>query len=143
MVSLNATLILQVIQLVVLIFILNRIMFRPILKLVTERDSFLDNTKLNVRNMESEIQRLKDVFLSEETAMKEKASRQGRDMKDAAIVEMRRLIEESTESAAAIKSEAMQKAQEQFERARPLLDKEVGVLADAIVNRVIGRRIEA
>ena len=143
MVSINATLVFQVIQLLVLIFILNRIMFRPILKLTTERDSFLEKSRLDMRNMESEVERLKEVFLSKEADARKRASRQGLDLKNAAMTEVEKLMEESSNSAASIRTEAEEIAQKQVEMTRPLLEGQAKILADDIVNRVIGRRLEA
>ena len=143
MVSINATLVFQVIQLLVLIFILNRIMFRPILKLTTERDSFLEKSRLDMRNMESEVERLKEVFLSKEADARKRASRQGLDLKNAAMTEVEKLMEESSNYAASIRTEAEEIAQKQVEMTRPLLEGQAKILADDIVNRVIGRRLEA
>jgi F-type H+-transporting ATPase subunit b len=133
----------KVIQLLVLIFILNRIMFRPILKLTTERDSFLENSKLDMRNMESEVERLKNMFLSKEADARKRASREGMDLKNAAMTEVEKMMDESSRSAASIRAEAEQIAQEQVETTRPLLEGEAKILADDIVNRVIGRRLGA
>jgi F-type H+-transporting ATPase subunit b len=143
MVSINATLVFQVIQLLVLIFILNRILFRPILKLTIERDSFLEKSKLDMRNMESEVERLKKVFLSKEADARKRASREGVDLKNAAMVEVEKMMDESSMSAVSIRAEAEQIARRQLETTRPLLEGEAKILADDIVNRVIGRRLEA
>jgi len=143
MVSINATLVFQVVQLLVLIFILNRIMFRPILKLTTERDSFLEKSKVDMRNMESEVERLRGVFLSKESDARKRASREGLDLKNAAMTEVERILEESSKSAAAIRSEAEQVARAQIETTKPLLAGEAEILADDIVGRIIGRRLGA
>jgi F-type H+-transporting ATPase subunit b len=143
MVSINATLVFQVVQLLVLIFILNRIMFRPILKLTTERDSFLEKSKVDMRNMESEVERLRGVFLSKEADARKRASREGLDLKNAAMTEVERILEESSKSAAGIRSEAEQAARAQIETTKPLLAGEAEILADDIVGRIIGRRLGA
>jgi F-type H+-transporting ATPase subunit b len=143
MVSINATLVFQVVQLLVLIFILNRIMFRPILKLTTERDSFLEKSKVDMRNMESEVERLRGVFLSKEADAKKRASREGLDLKNAAMTEVEKILEESSKSAAGIRSEAEQAARAQIETTKPLLAGEAEILADDIVGRIIGRRLGA
>jgi F-type H+-transporting ATPase subunit b len=143
MVSINATLFFQVVQLLVLIFILNRILFRPILKLTTERDSFLEKSKIDMRNMESEAERLKHMFLSEEADARKRASREGMDLKSAAMTEVEKMMDESSKSAASIRTEAEQVARKQVEMTRPLLEGEARILADDIVGRVIGRRLEA
>jgi F-type H+-transporting ATPase subunit b len=143
MVSINATLVFQVVQLLVLIFILNRIMFRPILKLTTERDSFLEKSKVDMRNMESEVERLRGVFLSKEADARKRASREGLDLKNAAMTEVERILEESSKSAAGIRSEAEQVARAQIETTKPLLAGEAEILADDIVGRIIGRRLGA
>lgn len=143
MVSINATLVFQVIQLLVLIFILNRILFRPILKLTTERDSFLEKSKLDMRSMESEVERLKEVFFSKEADARKRASREGMDLKNAAMTEVEKMMDESSMSAASIRTEAEKIAQIQLDTTRPLLEGEARTLADDIVDRVIGRRLGA
>jgi len=143
MVSINATLVLQVIHLLVLIFILNRLMFRPILKLTGERDSFLEKSKLDMRNMETEVERLRKVFLSKETEARKNASREGMDLKNAAMREVEEMLDESSRSAASIRAQAEETAKNQVQTTTPLLDGEARTLADDIVTRVIGRRLEA
>jgi len=143
MVSINATLVLQVIHLLVLIFILNRLMFRPILKLTGERDSFLEKSKLDMRNMETEVERLRKVFLSKETEARKNASREGMDLKNAAMREVEEMLDESSRSAASIRAQAEETAKKQVQTTTPLLDGEARTLADDIVTRVIGRRLEA
>jgi len=143
MVSINATLVFQVVQLLVLIFILDRIMFRPILKLTTERDSFLEKSKIDMRNMESEVERLRGVFLSKEADARKRASREGLNIKNAAMTEVEKILEESSRSAAAIRSEAEQTARAQVETTKPLLAGEAEILAEDIVGRIIGRRLGA
>ena len=143
MVSINATLVLQVIHLLVLIFILNRLMFRPILKLTGERDSFLEKSRLDMRNMETEVERLRRVFLCKEGEARKNASREGMDLKNAAMREVEEMLEKSSRSAASIRAQAEETAKKQVQTTKPLLDGEARTLADDIVARVIGRRLEA
>lgn len=143
MVSINATLVLQVIQLLVLIFVLNRLMFRPILKLTNEREAFLEKSKQDMKSLESEVERLKGFFLSKESEARKKASKEGVELKDAAMVEMVRQMEESSRSAATIRISAERKVQQQVEATRPLLEGQARILADDIVDRVMGRSSRA
>ncbi|MBN2034977.1 MAG: hypothetical protein JW836_17055 [Deltaproteobacteria bacterium] len=143
MVSINATLVLQVVHLLVLVFILNRLMFRPILKLINERDSFLEKSKLDMTNVESEAERLRRVFLAQEGDARKKALRQGMDIKSAALNEVEKLTDESAKSASSIRAEAEEIAKKQVETTKPLLGGQAKILAEEIVIKLLGRRLGA
>ncbi|MBW1710449.1 MAG: hypothetical protein JRG97_12065 [Deltaproteobacteria bacterium] len=54
MISINATLIVQIINFLVLIWILNRILFRPIFKIVEERKSVIQSSRAEIERLKSE-----------------------------------------------------------------------------------------
>ena len=58
MISVNATLIIQIIHFLLLVFILNRIMFRPIMRLIDERGKHIEDTKKQMANIEMETNEL-------------------------------------------------------------------------------------
>ena len=64
MISINATLLLQVVHIIILILILNRLMFRPILKLTMERKEYFRSTRDKIREIEQETERLREEFVS-------------------------------------------------------------------------------
>jgi F-type H+-transporting ATPase subunit b len=141
MISINATLVLQVVHLLILVFILNRLMFKPILKLVDERSDYIEKSKTEIRDLESEAERLKREYLSRESKARKKASSESLELKKAGVAQVEAMIDESQKAVASIRSESETKIEAEFERARPSLQGEATVLAEEIVERLIGRRV--
>lgn len=141
MISINATLVLQVVHLFVLVFILNRLMFRPIMKLVDERSGHIEKSKTEIRDLETEAERLKREYLSRERDARKKASNESLELKKAGITQVEAMIDESQKQVASIRSESETKIEAEFEKARPVVKGEATALAEEIVERLIGRRV--
>jgi F-type H+-transporting ATPase subunit b len=141
MISINATLVLQVVHLLLLVFILNRLMFKPILKLVDERTGYLEKSKTEIRDLESEAERFKREYLSLERQARKKASSESLELKKAGVAQVETMIDESQEEVASIRRESETKIESEIEKARPSLQGEATVLAEEIVERLIGRRV--
>jgi F-type H+-transporting ATPase subunit b len=141
MISINATLVLQVVHLLLLVFILNRLMFKPILKLVNERTGYMEKSKTEIRDLETEAERLKQEYLSLEKQARKKASTESLQLKKAGVAQVEAMIDESQKEVASIRRESETKIESEFEKARPSLQGEATVLADEIVERLIGRRV--
>ncbi len=54
MISINATLVVQIVNFLILIWILNRILFRPIFKIIDEREDFIASSKADIERIEAE-----------------------------------------------------------------------------------------
>jgi len=141
MISINATLVLQVVHLLLLVFILNRLMFKPILKLVNERTGYMEKSKTEIRDLETEAERLKEEYLSLERQTRKKASTESLELKKAGVAQVEAMIDESQKEVASIRRESETKIESEFEKARPSLQGEATTLADEIVERLIGRRV--
>jgi len=142
MISINATLVLQVIHFLVLAFILNKLLFRPVLKIIDERKQHLEKTKIEIGNMKNEVIQLKDQFRSEENEARKNVTKERVQQNREEMLETGKLLEQFRGQAASIKTEADKKAQKGIEKSTPLLRDEAGVLADRIMEKMIGRRPE-
>jgi len=140
MISINATLIIQVINFLILVFILNRLLFRPILKLTRDRTHFFQSTKDEINQLEQETQELKDKYQSIQIDARREASRERERMKSMSATEIEGFLNESRNEASKIKTEAEKKAEMELNQAKSSVSGEAGVLADAIVQAMIGRR---
>lgn len=143
MISINATLIVQIIHILILIFILNRLLFKPILKLTKERSSFFTDTKEEIKKLEQETADLKNRFSSMQNDARKDAALEREKLKNLGHEEAEAFLSESKKEAGAIRAEADQKADQEIESTRPAISDEAVVLVDDIIEKVIGRRIEA
>ena len=141
MISINATLVLQIIHILILIFVLDRLMFRPILKVIRDRDGYVEQTKKDIVNLEKEIDRLKDERIMTEAAARTQAVLERTELKSLGLIEVEALNDQSRKEVAAIRAEAERTAEEKINQTKPALGGEAVNLADEIVERIIGRRI--
>ena len=141
MISINATLVVQVIQFLILVFILNRLMFRPILKLVKERAEYIEKTKNEIENIELDTAQVRDEYLLRETNARKDAALERSRIRDTGIAHAEGFLNDSINEVTSIRAEADSEAEEQLNKTRPSLQDEAEVLAEEIMERVIGRRI--
>ncbi len=141
MISINATLFVQVIQFLILVFILNRIMFRPILKVIRDRSRYIEKRRNDIGNLEEETVRLRDEYVSRETETRKKTAQTRSEIRNEGISKAEEFESDSRKRVAEIKTEADKEAEAEIEQTRPLLQGEAAGLADEIIERMIGRRM--
>lgn len=141
MINVNATLVVQVIQFLILAFILNRLMFRPILRLINSRKEFIDKTKNEIENIVLDTQRVRDEYHLRETHARREAAKERTRIRDEGISSAEEYLDGFRKEVTSIRTEADNAAEEQINKTRPFLQGEAEVLAKEIMERVIGRRM--
>ena len=141
MISINATLFVQILHLLILVFILNRLMFRPILKVINERNEHIEKTESEIGNITLETERLKDEFISTNRNARKEATEERSKIRDSGIVNAEKVLNASRVKVASIRAQGEENADQEFNKAQPLLRGEAVMLAEEIMESVIGRRI--
>lgn len=142
MISINATLLLQIVHFLILVFILKRLLFRPILKVVDEREQHFESTKNQIHNIEQEAVRLRDEFHKREIGARKDAAKERVELRSNGLAQVEELYTEARNQVLSIRAEADQEAQTEIKKTKPFLRDEATILVDEIVEWVIGRRIE-
>ncbi len=140
MISINATLFLQIFHFLVLVYILNRLMFRPILKIIRERDRYMDETVSEVGNLKRETEGLSEKCHAIERDARAGAGEERVQMKKEATAIAEKLFDETKGEVASIREKVGKEVDDHLEKARKFLKNEASILADEITERVIGRR---
>ncbi len=143
MISINVTLIVQVLQFLILAFILNRLMFRPLLKAINERESYTEKTKGEIKDFELKIGQLKEAFISKESAARKDAAKERSDLKEGSIAKAEGFMGESRKEVASIRGKTAKEVEEEINKAQPLLHDQAALLVDEMTEQIIGRRITA
>ena len=141
MISINATLVIQVINFLILVFILNRLMFRPIQKLVNERSQYIDKIKNNITNTETEITLLASKYLSKEKDIRKDAAEERTKRKKEAIDIAEKIFNATRKEVFLIKDEIQKGVDGEVAKAHQALHIEAQTLAEEIMEKVIGRRV--
>jgi F-type H+-transporting ATPase subunit b len=142
MISINATILIQLLHFLVLVFILNRLMFRPLLRLVHERTGHIDTTLKAVENTQIDTTELINKRISLENDVRKKAREESSQIKNDASAMAEKILDDTREKLAPIREEASKEIDKQMDAAGKLLHGEATVLADEIIYKLIGRRID-
>jgi F-type H+-transporting ATPase subunit b len=141
MISINATLVVQVLHFLLLMFVLNRLLLRPIMDQIQEREEYLRKAKRDSEEMAAEAERIAEKRLAMEREARRNAAKERAGLKEQAMAEADGIFEESSRQIREIRDRIRAQVQGQVEQAQQGLDQEAAALADEIVERIAGRRV--
>ena len=141
MISINATLFVQIIHFLILVLILHLILFRPILKLMGERINHVDKIEKETEDIESKITQLaSDRVILEKNTRREAGEKRSSFQKEGNEIS-EKIFQDTREEIAAIRDDVDRDVARQIEEARKSLQREATLLADELTEKVVGRRI--
>jgi len=143
MISINATLLVQLIHFLLLLFIMNRLMLQPLLKLIREREAFTADTKSEIKDIEVKIGQLKEEFIAKENDARKDAARDRADILNVGMGEADGFLNTSREEVSSIRQQAEKEVEAEVTKTQPLLADQASTLVSGIMEKIIGRRIEA
>ena len=143
MISINATLLVQLIHFLLLLFIMNRLMLQPLLKLIREREAFTADTKSEIKDIEVKIGQLKEEFIAKEKDARKDAARDRNEILNVGMGEADGFLNTSREEVSSIRQQAEKEVEAEVSKTQPLLAGQASSLVSGIIEKIIGRRIEA
>ena len=141
MISINATLVVQVILFFMTLFFLNRLMIRPILRVVQKRTQVFQETKDQILALETETEDLKRRFSQLKKDARKDAFSESDQLKKAGNTQAGEYLDQSKDEAASIRADAEAKAEAEKQKEKPLLKDQAALLAGEIVEKLIERRV--
>jgi F-type H+-transporting ATPase subunit b len=143
MISINATLLVQLIHFLLLLFIMNRLMLQPLLKVIREREAYTVNTKSEIKDIEVKIGQLKEQFIAKENGARKDAAQERTDILSVGMGEADGFLNKSREEVSVIRQQAEKEVEAEVSKTQPLLADQASSLVSGIMQKIIGRRIEA
>jgi len=141
MISINATLLVQVILFLVTLFFLNRLMIRPIMRIVQKRTEVFQETRDQILALETETENLRRRFSQLREDARKGAFSESDQLKRAGATQASEYMDQSRDEAASIRTEGEARAEAEKNKQRPLLKDQAALLAGEIVEKLIERRI--
>lgn len=141
MISINATLVVQIVNFLVLIWILNNLLFKPIFKIIEEREQSVEESKSEIkrlrtqaehktRTIEAEMSRARKVAAKRKEEVRGQAAAQAEDI-------MGRARAKAQEHISAIETEA----ENQANVVRQSLDEYKDAIVEMVLLKVMGRKV--
>jgi len=141
LISINETMIIQLISFLIFVFIINRIMFRPLRNTMDERENYIQELKKGVDDAGNELSSLKVTLTKQESIVKTEAFELRADMEEAGNQKAREIFaevkQEITEEKASIKREI----DDQILEAKKRMEEESKILAVHIMEKMLERRL--
>ena len=141
MISLDWTLILQFFNFFVLMFVLNKLLYRPLLDIMAQRREKIEGGKAKARELEAEVDEKMQKYQEQLSAAKSGASQERAELRKAAQLQEAEITGAAQEKAVTrIKSIREQVGKEAAEASQVLND-EAKALAGQIAAKVLGREL--
>ena len=136
----NLSIIWVVLAVLVLTFVLDRLLLRPILDVIRRREHAIDSARELARQSAAQAQQAAAEFDQRTTAARAELYRQMDDMRRAALGRRAEIIEQTRAEAEAQVAAAARRLEEEAADARRRLDADSETLGTQIAERILGRR---
>lgn len=124
-------------QFLLLLYILNKILFQPMLKVLKEREEAVDGSLEAAKEMERRKEEALEKMRAELAAASQKAREIFDELKGQGLQKQKEILEAANAEAAGIIGEARKKLKAEADRARGALRGDVEKFSEDIVNKLI------
>ena len=141
LISINETLIVQVISFLIFLFIINRVMFRPLRSVVAERQSHIEHIRQDIVAAGKKFESLTNQIEEQEATVKMEAFTQKKKLEEAGSRQADEIFVFTQTAIAAEKDKAQKEVGAQVLEAKKYIQKESESLALRIIEKVLDRRL--
>jgi len=142
MINPDITLIIQMVNFLILLFVLNLILFRPIRNIIKERNQIIQNFNSDITSLTDEAQDSMERFEKKVLEAKKEGMARVQGMKGEGEQAEAELITATNTEVQAKIEEARQKVASDIQEARTQLQAQVQAFSVAVTEKVLGRSIQ-
>ena len=142
LISINETLILQIISFLLFLFIINRIMFRPLQNIMAERDAHIEKIKTDIIQAQKRFDNITDEINEQEAAVKKEANKFRARLEETGNRQATEIFASVKEEIAEANQEAKKDIEIKLSEARKTIQTESETLAVDIIERILERRLQ-
>jgi F-type H+-transporting ATPase subunit b len=143
LISINATLVVQLVSFLLFLLIINRVMFRPLRNTMRERAFFIETVDEEIAAADGEHTRIMALLARQERDVRREADALRRKRRDEGAAEGRRLVDRALEQIARMHREAEADVDRQMVEARQGVTREAEQLSVVLMEKILERRIDA
>lgn len=141
MISLNATIFVQVTLFLVLLYILNRLMIQPLHRLILERERAIEEKERALASVGAELETMAEAYNRRLRAAEEEAQKARAAMRTRAAEEAHRTMLTTQEEIAALRQKVRADVERELVKVRKNLKKVAEALSYEISTKVVGRKL--
>jgi len=141
LISINGTLVVQLLSFLILLFILNRVMIRPLRGAMQEREIHIQKIQEDTQAADREYDRLMQEIRKEETVAVREGQRMRQKIEDAGKEEAEAILAQSRKEIESRMRENETAVKEQIAAARRSVETEAQALAVSMMEKILDRRL--
>jgi F-type H+-transporting ATPase subunit b len=141
LISINETLIAQLVSFLIFLYIINRVMFKPLLSVLNERNEHIDKMYREITEAEQELDNVKKMLSENEATVKEEAFAIKKKLESAGDLKAAEIFREAKNQIEAMRESARKEVNAQLDEAKKSIQKESEILVYQIMEKVLERRL--
>ena len=143
LISINETLIVQLVSFLVFLFILNRVMIRPLRKVSEERQDYIGNIETDISNAEQEFDRIRAQISDKEREARREAFALQEEIEAAGARSAGEIIDKTKSEIDQLRGEAQKELEGKLAAARQSIQSEAEALSVSIMEKLLNRRLSS
>ncbi len=141
LISINETMIVQVISFLIFLFIINRIMFQPLLKTRGDRDQYLNQIAQDIVQAKEDVEQYTVEIEERRNTIRSEAFEINNELEAVGNQEATDIVDAAVKEVSTIREDTTRKIEAQIVEARKQVQKEFEPLAIQIMEKILDRRI--
>lgn len=143
LISINATLVVQLVSFLLFLLIINRVMFQPLRNTMREREFFIENLGREIDAADEERDRIMALLAKQERNARKEADKLRRQRRDEGAAEARRLLDQALVQIGEMHRIAEADVARQVAEAHLSVAQEAEQVSLALMEKVLERRIDS
>ena len=141
LISINETLIIQLISFLIFVFIMNRMMFRPLNDVMKARENRIDNLRSEIKGAETKVEGMRNQIKDQETAVIKESHGIREELEDTANREAAKIFSAIREEISLQRKNTQKEIDSRIEESKQQIQLESEALAIVIIEKVLDRRL--
>ena len=141
LISINETLVVQLISFLIFLFIINRVMFRPLRRIMQEREHYMESVRLDIQEAQKKLEKTMQEARDEDAAVRKAGQQMMAEMETQGNAEAGKIIGMAREEIAEQGGKARQEIDARIADAKKTIVAEADKLSVSVMEKVLGRRL--
>jgi F-type H+-transporting ATPase subunit b len=141
LISINETLLVQMVSFLIFLFVINRIMFRPLRATMQERERYIKRTQQDILDSKHQIEKIIQDTAAEESDVRRAANEVTVELEKAGNQKAGQIIDTARVEIAALNERAKQEIDRQIVEARKTITHEAETLALIVMQKILNRKV--
>ncbi len=141
LVSINETLIVQLISFLIFLFIINRIMVQPLRKVMSERDAYIGRIELDITSAGKQFEDVSSQLKEKEFSVRQEASELRKELEISGKEKANQIVESVRQDIAVLNEKTQKDVDAQISEARTYIKAESERLAFGVMEKILERRL--